>query len=286
MNPTGSFLDRRFHRLSGGGNDFLVFVEPETSPDRDTIRALCRRGLSLGADGLVTLRRTATGAQMDYWNADGTPGALCLNGTRCAAQLAFDLGWVEGEAEILTGAGTVRARRVDREVVELEVDPPRGAPVSLEVALEGRSWIGHRVLIGVPHFVLVWPETLARAPVAELGPALRAAPEMGASGANVDFVRFPTRDRIELRTYERGVESETLACGTGALAAAAVGLTLDVVDLPLYVLTQGGSVLRVTGETEGGLPQRWTLAGDARRVAEGEIGPGALSAPRPPDWSL
>ena len=276
---------RAFYRLSGGGNDFLALVEPMELPEPGEIRALCRRGLSLGADGLFTLRRTATGAQMDYFNADGEGAALCLNGTRCAAALAFELGWSDGEGEILTGAGAVGARRTASGAIEVEVDPPGGAPRALDVEIDCQVYSGWKVLIGVPHFVLPWPQTLARAPVAELGPPLRGAPAMGPEGANVDFVRFVEPGLIELRTYERGVEAETLACGTGALAAAAVGLATARSKLPLEVLTLGGYRLRVAGEAKEDRPTRWTLAGDARLVATGEISAGALEIPLAPDWS-
>ena len=108
---------------------------------------------------------------------------------------------------------------------------------------------------------------------------------MGGAGANIDFVRFPSPQRIELRTFERGVEAETLACGTGALAAAAVGLMLGDSTLPLEVLTLGGFRLAIAGEVEDGAPVSWTLAGDARLLARGELTPAALRVPPPPDWS-
>lgn len=280
---------RTYSRLSGGGNDFLALVEPGEPPGPEEVRALCRRGLSLGADGFFTLRRVGdgSGARMDYFNADGEGAALCLNGTRCAARLAFELGWDDGggRVEILTGAGAVGARVTADGAIEVEVEPPSGVPALIEVVADRRTWSGWQIPIGVPHFVLPWFGTLAQAPVEELGPALRHAPELGPEGANVDFVRFPRRDLIELRTYERGVEAETLACGTGALAAAAIGLATGESELPLEVLTRGGYRLKVAGEVEDRRPRAWTLAGDARLVARGEIEAGALEVPPAPDWS-
>jgi diaminopimelate epimerase len=146
----------------------------------------------------------------------------------------------------------------------------------------GTSHAGWRILVGVPHFVLVWPDSLETAPVRELGPLLRHHPVFGAPGTNVNFVRFPERERMEIRTWERGVEDETLSCGTGTLAGAAVGLTLGRVRLPLKVETQGGFELLVDGNPEAG---SWSLAGDARVVAEGEILPGAAANPSPPSWT-
>lgn len=100
-------------RLSGGGNDFLALAEPRTAPDERQIRSWCRRGLSLGADGLFVLRRQGTDVAMDYFNADGRIAELCLNGTRCAARLARHLGWCESEVRLITGAGPVRASFLD-----------------------------------------------------------------------------------------------------------------------------------------------------------------------------
>ena len=280
-----------FYKLSGSGNDFVALVEsvPEPDPDSEQIRAWCRRGVSLGADGLFALRRRGDGVEMAYWNADGLPADLCLNGTRCAAQLAFHLGWATERVRIATAAESVEARRLDASRVALELPAPP-APSARTVAAGG-SWSGWSVLVGVPHFVLAWPESLARAPVRELGRALRYAPDFAPAGTNVDFVRFPDPGTVEIRTYERGVEDETLSCGSGVLAAAAVGLALGrsrpAPGSPLLVRTQGGFTLEVgMGEPESGAPApRWTLGGDARVVAEGELLPGAASPAPPPAWS-
>lgn len=276
-------------RLSGAGNDFLALVEPARVPPAEAIAAWCRRGVSLGADGLFVLRRTggtADGAvpsvAMDHFNADGGPAELCVNGTRCAARLAFHLGWAEDEVEVTTGAGPVRARAAGADRVALELAAP-GEPEELRVELAkadgGDDVQGWRLVVGVPHFVIVRPD-VERAPLARLGPPLRRHPAFAPAGTNVDIVRFPARDRLEIRTFERGVEAETLACGTGVLAAAAVGRALGALDLPATALTTGGYEMTVDGA--GG---RWTLAGDARIVAAGEIMPGARAGPTPPAWA-
>jgi len=275
----------RFYKVSGSGNDFLALAEPWETPSAERIRAWCRRGVSIGADGLFVLRRAtgegAAGATMDYFNADGLPADLCLNGTRCAAQLAFHLGWAEGRVRLRTGAGNVEARRLDEGRTAVELPAPPEPPEPWTVDLGGEAHSGWRILVGVPHFVLVWPEGLETAPVRELGRQLRYHPLFGEPGTNVNFVRFPAHERMEIRTYERGVEDETLSCGTGCLAGAAVGLTLGKARLPLTVETQGGFTLTVDGDPEAG---SWFLAGDARVVAEGEILPGAAVEPSPPSW--
>jgi diaminopimelate epimerase len=139
--------------------------------------------------------------------------------------------------------------------------------------------------IGVPHLVIFWPNSLAEAPVEDLGAALRWASEFAPDGTNVDFIRFPTPDQLEIRTYERGVEAETLACGTGILASTIVGLERGVASLPLRATTMGGFPLQVSGEATGGRPTRWSLTGDARIVVIGELQPAALVATEPPEWT-
>ncbi len=270
----------QFFKLSGSGNDFVALVDPreELSPER--LRAWCRRGVSLGADGVFVLRREPEGVAMDYYNADGLPADLCLNGTRCAAQLAFHLGWSEDRTRVLTGAGPVPARRRGEDRVALEVPAGAIAPQPLEVPAGEKVHAGFRVKVGVPHFVLPWPGPLAEAPVSVLGREIRRHPLFAPEGTNVNFVQYPERHRALLRTFERGVEDETLSCGSGIVASVAAGIASGALELPVEVETQGGFLLRV----EAGPGEAWSFTGDARVVARGELLPEAAIAPRPPSW--
>jgi diaminopimelate epimerase len=135
------------------------------------------------------------------------------------------------------------------------------------------------VRVGVPHFVLPWPESLDRAPVDSLGRQIRHHPAFE-EGANVNFVRFPDGHRMQIRTFERGVEAETLSCGSGILAGAAVGLHIGRSALPLRVSVQGGFELEVSTTSLS-----WLLSGDARVVAKGTLLGGAAVSPPPPAWS-
>jgi diaminopimelate epimerase len=280
-----------FYKVSGSGNDFLALPEPVEPPSPESIRAWCRRGVSLGADGVVLVRRRNPGVVvMDYYNAaDGLPADLCLNGTRCAAQLAFHLGWAEDIVTVETGAGAVAAHRLDAARVSLELPAP-GAPSELTVEVDGAGGTGgilhagFRLRVGVPHFVLPWPESLAQAPVESLGGEIRKHPAFGEAGTNVNFVRYlegAQRHRMEIRTFERGVEAETLSCGSGVLASAAVGVHLGRIELPVRVSVQGGFELEVDS-VDGG---RWSLTGDARVVAHGTLLAGAEADPPAPVWS-
>lgn len=271
----------QFYRLSGGGNDFLALVEPRREPSALEIRAWCTRGLSVGADGLFVLRRDAGGAVMKHYNADGRAATLCINGTRCAARLALELGWSRTELVVSTGAGEITASAAGRHEITLSLPALAGEPRELEVAVVGASLRGWQVDVGVPHFVVPWPEPLGDAPLARLGPPLRRHEAFGSAGANIDLVRYPSRRRLEIRTWERGVEGETLACGSGVLAAAVAGRAAGELDDRVRALTAGGFELTVELGPEG----RLRLTGDARLVASGRLLPEALELPRAPEWS-
>lgn len=295
-------------RLSGAGNDFVVLAEPDSTPDAATIRAWCRRGLSLGADGVFRLRRRLPAVEqpgralvrhgveveMVHWNADGGRAELCVNGTRCAARLAFHLGWSEDVVTLLTDAGPVVARDAGGDRVALELaalSRTSGQATLRALTVEGRAWRGHHLVVGGPHFVLTWDGDLEEAPVASLGAALRRHPDLGEAGANVHFVQWGDgRDgghggggnteadgnAFALRSFERGVEAETLACGSGVLAAAAAGHAAGLLSVPATARTRGGFEMEVgpLADDDG-----WFLAADARLLARLEVFPGAVAGP-------
>lgn len=260
-----------FLLVSGAGNDFIALVE-RPAPAAETIRAWCRRGVSVGADGLFTLHRTAEERYaLDYANADGARAALCLNAARCAARLAFEQEPDARSLTIETGAGDLIAEPVDDTRTAVRVSVP-GAGQAMKLRANGRDVPGWRIDAGVPHFVLCWQGDLNEAPVASLGPVLRAHPDLGPDGANVHFVDLDPPGRFSIRSWERGVEAETLACGTGVVAAAACGIAEGRLSLPVAAVTRSGFELRLDAAPEGpdGL-DRWRLSGDARIVARGCI---------------
>lgn len=274
-----------FFKVSGAGNDFIALIAPDGSPRPEEIRAWCRRGLSLGADGVFTLTRNARGARMVHYNADGGRSDLCLNASRCAAQLVFELGWQDATLVLNTDAGVLGARRIDGGRVALELPAILGEPEARVLEVGSFPYEGWHLRVGVEHFVLPWPESLSRVPIAELGPKLRSHPDLGPPGANVNFVRFPSSSRLEIRTFERGVEGETLACGSGVVAAAAAGVAAGWLDPPVSALTSGGFELVIDGETKAARLRRALLVGDARIVARGRLLPGAETLPSAPVWS-
>ena len=260
-----------FLLVSGAGNDFIALVE-RPAPAPGTISAWCRRGVSVGADGLFTLRRLARGRYtLDYANADGARAALCLNAARCAARLAFEREPDAASLTIETGAGALVAEPVDDSRTAVLVTVPE-AGQAMTLHAHGEDHRGCRIDVGVPHFVLWWPGDLDEAPVASLGPALRAHPDLGPEGANVHFVGLEPPGRFDIRSFERGVEAETLACGTGIVAAAACAIGEGRLALPVAAATRGGFELQLEAAPDGpdGLG-RWRLSGDARIVARGRI---------------
>lgn len=276
-----------YYKLSGAGNDFLGLVLPMAPPSARKIRSWCRRGVSLGADGLFTLTPTSVGIRMVHFNADGSRADLCLNGCRCAARLAFHLGWGNraGQITLATDAGLLTARVAGPESIETELPAILGDLDPMRLEAGGERYEGWAIEAGVPHFVLPWPQSLAKAPVHELGRVLRSHPDLEPHGANVDFVRFVAPDRFELRTFERGVEGETLACGTGVLACAAVGVASGQLELPAAAATLSGFEIKVSGGVEDGRLSSVALTGDARLLAHGEIFPDSESEPPPTVWS-
>ncbi|TMQ69865.1 MAG: diaminopimelate epimerase [Candidatus Eisenbacteria bacterium] len=238
-----------FLKMHGAANDFVVVDHrapflPE--PLADLVRRLCDRRRGIGADGVLLLERDPElDFAMRYWNADGGVAEFCGNGARCLARLALELGLGrDGEVRFRVGARAMRARwAADGRAIELVfgvVGEP-AEPWTIEVA--GRRFEGRWVTAGVPHFV-VPVERVEWVPVAEWGAALRHHPRFEPEGTNVDFVARLGPSRVAMRTYERGVEAETLACGSGAMAAAVCSAALGEPP-PVSIVTAGGDELSV-----------------------------------------
>jgi diaminopimelate epimerase len=189
---------------------------------------------------------------------------------------------------LATGAGPIVGRAgTATATATLLVPAPAEAPRALALEVDGRPHAGWFLTVGVPHFVLSVDESLSTAPVAALGPLLRRHPDLGPAGANVDWIRFPDRATLELRTFERGVEGETLACGTGILASFALGRHLDRCDAAVTVRVLGGFTLRAGSSTGPAGTRSLLLEGDARIVARLELAPeAAIPLPPPPRWSV
>lgn len=265
---------RSFFKMSGSGNDF-VFVDARSEPPGDlekvdTIQAVCARASGVGADGIVFLRADeAADVRIRYLNSDGSLAALCGNATLCAARLAAELGIVGRESDftIATDSGPVTAR-FRQGLPEIDLQPITELQECFDAEVEEEELRIGFAMVGVPHLVVSCSD-VSRAPVVDRGRRLRHHEKL-AHGANVNFVSRAGAGRWRIRTYERGVEAETLACGTGAVASAVMLAAWGEASARVELETKSGRVLRVRHRVEDGklFP---SLSGEARIVFRGEL---------------
>jgi diaminopimelate epimerase len=244
-----------FTKMSGTGNDFILVDNRRAEvPARDMsllARAVCRRQLSAGADGLIILSPSArvdpklgkVHFRWDFFNADGSSAEMCGNGGRCAARFARDMGLAGAEMVFDTLAGPIRAWVGEAGRVKLEMTRPFGWYQDLDLEAAGRTLRLDGVNTGVPHAVVAVEEA-GSAPVVELGRPLRWHRHFAPAGTNVNFAAVAGGELV-VRTYERGVEDETLACGTGAVAAALVAGRRGLLQPPVSVVVASGERLAV-----------------------------------------
>ena len=256
-----------FWKMHGAGNDFIL-VDDRTGGfpvDEPAFRAgLCDRRHGIGSDGLLLIQPSAVAdIRMRFFNPDGSEADFCGNGARCLARLAHEIGAAPADLCIETCAGLVRAEVLAAPRVRLHLPPPKDWRMDLAVEWHNRPLSLHFVNTGVPHAVAV-VDDLATVDVPALGAFIRRHPLFAPAGTNADFIQITGPDALAIRTYERGVEGETLACGTGILAAALVAEKLGLVRAPVRVRAAGGDELEV------GLTPL-TLTGPAEHLFRGTL---------------
>lgn len=237
-----------FTKMESGGNDFIIIDNRKKILPRVLSRLavnLCRRRSAIGADGLILVEKAEKADyRMRIFNPDGSEPEMCGNGARCLARFAFIKGIGSAEAVIETKAGNVEAQ-VKGKKVKVRLGNPANINLNFKISLKpGISQKVNFINTGVPHAV-VFVSALNKVDVKNLGRAIRYHKRFGPSGANVNFVALQGRNSINIRTYERGVEDETLACGTGAVASALISGLQGKVSSPVKVHTRGGETLRV-----------------------------------------
>ncbi len=254
-----------FTKMHGAGNDFmLVDDRAQTFPVDDAafVRRISSRRTGVGCEGIILLQPSEVAdLRMRFFNPDGNEVDMCGNGARCLARFAYGLGAAPVKMQIETRAGTVRAEVLEDRIC-LVLTKPSDWCLGLDAGLE---WPVDFVNTGVPHAV-VRVEELADLDLPGLGSTLRHHGLFAPDGTNANFVRVEEDATLSIRTYERGVEAETLACGTGAAAAALVAVRRGWAELPVAVHCAGGYDLVIGSGAEG-----TTLAGGAETVFEGEI---------------
>lgn len=273
MRVGGARRPAPFAKLHGAGNDFLVF-DGRTVADAakwlpGVVVRLCQRRLGVGADGVLLVEPDSEGVvRLFYWNADGSEAAFCANGTRCAARFVAER-WGWRAPLLITPVGSIPAR-VSGAAVTLELPAPSLVEDWREFEAIGQQVRARRVVVGVPHLVVpvTWPDFWERS-LAPLAPELRSHPELGPDGANVSFVAIAERG-LAVRSWERGVEGETLSCGSGDVAVALVALADGWTTPPARVRTASGRVLVV--EPDGAPPACASrLTGPSEWVCDGAL---------------
>jgi diaminopimelate epimerase len=263
----------RFTKMDGAGNDFILIDNRagEIHLNRTQIARLCDRHRGIGADGILLLENPSDHAdfRMRYFNADGGEAEMCGNGARCFARFANQVAGAHGKISFETPAGVISAE-LTGDLVTLQMTEPTDLRLNVPLQICAEKKIVHFINSGVPH-VVVPVAQVGDVDVSRDGSAIRHHEMFSPKGANVNFIEKRGADKIAVRTYERGVEDETLACGTGVVASALIFAATENLNGPINVIARGGDELRVGFEKTDMQFRDVTLTGPAEFVFEGTI---------------
>jgi len=263
-----------FYKMQGSGNDFILIDDRKGilkgKSLKDLARTVCDRHYSVGADGLIVIMPSRKADfKWRFFNDDGSEAEMCGNGSRCAARFAFLKKIAKKTMAFETRAGIIRAE-VKPATVKVQLTPASSVRQNISIPFEGGARPGHFINTGVPHVVYLSGE-LATEDVDGIGRRTRYHDLFKPAGTNVNFIQVQGKHKLSIRTYERGVEGETLACGTGSVAAALVAASLRMVASPVQVTTRSKEKLTVSfdGDAEGfGVIY---LEGEAKVICEGTL---------------
>jgi len=274
--------DIDFIKMSAGGNDFILiknrddrFLAFSFQPS-DFVKEVCQRKRSIGADGVLLLERSKScDIKMRVFNPDGSEVEMCGNGARCVA--LYVARWAKSKIKnqkskinIETKAGILEAEVIGDARVRLKIQDPKNLRLDFGLEVGGERLQVNYIDTGVPH-VVCFVDDLDGVDVINLGKAIRYHPEFQPAGTNADFVKVIDAEIVNVRTYERGVEDETLSCGTGAVACAIIAARVGRVEPPVWVQTKGGDRLKVYFDIEGDQVRNVYLEGGAKFIYEGRI---------------
>lgn len=277
-----------FTKMSGAGNDFIVIDEskyPDFSLNPSIISKLCDRRNGIGADGVITLSDLNNyDFKMDYYNADGSTKTLCGNGARCAikfAQLTNRL--KNGKALFVSNNESYSGEILDNEKVKFNLNKPKNIQSNLDINVAGQNLNYYFSDTGSPHVVIKIEDIrkdpkdkksfyteIDKVPVVGIGKEIRYHKNFSPGGTNVNFIKI-VNNKIEIRTYERGVEDETLACGTGAVASAIVASLFNELKPPIVLITRGRDELVVDFKFENSEIKNLCLSGPAKIIYSGNF---------------
>ncbi len=278
-----------FAKLSGTGNDFIIIDHREPFiPEADQsefARLVCRRRFSVGADGLILIENSETADfSWQFYNGDGSRAEMCGNGARCAARFAYEKNIAPAAMQFETTAGKIEAFVLNGsgESIKIRLTAPEDLRLNIPLPIGRMDQTLHFINTGVPHTVILVNDA-GMVPVADWGREIRYHERFQPAGTNANFTQVLPGDTLMVRTYERGVEGETMACGTGAVASALVVGLLEQANPPVTVITSGGEQLTIHFSIIGEGSDRHLdldagifLEGPAHSIYEGEMGPDAL----------
>ena len=263
-----------FTKMNGAGNDFILIDDrPERLRlSRETVARLCNRHRGIGADGLFLLVPNRSGKadwSWQFYNSDGGTAEMCGNGARCFGRFIQRITGAKDQVTFETGAGVIRAE-FHGERVTVNLTEPKDLQLAAKIDLPGGTEVVHSLNTGVPHAVIFVPDA-DKAMVTSCGSAVRNHPHFAPKGTNVNFVQVLGPQSIRVRTYERGVEGETLACGTGVTASALITARINQFRSPISVQVQGGDILEVSFSDERDSFKNVRLTGPADFAFEGKV---------------
>ncbi len=266
-----------FLKMTGAGNDFIMF-DNRDEKIKDPVKLaqqVCDRHFGVGADGIILIEKSKKADfKMVYFNSDGSFGGMCGNGGRCAVRFANLLGIIEEKTKFEANGKLYYAEIIDSEKVRLYLPPPETKNFNLKLKLGNRFYKAHFIDTGAPHLVLFTDENriknIEKININHLGKRLRYHPHFK-NGTNVNFVSIMGEDIIRMRTYERGVEGETLACGTGSVASAIASIEIKNLKLPIKVKTTSGEILLINYVIDKNKLKFISLEGSAKIICEGKF---------------
>jgi len=260
----------RFSKYSGAGNDFILIDNRDGSchVDAQMIAGMCARQVSIGADGLILLENSdKADIKMRYFNADGGEAEMCGNGSRCIIAFARKQGIVKDNYTLETMERVLSAG-VKGNSISIEMGEVLDTLLNIDIEVDAKKYTVHFTNTGVPHTVL-FVDNLEQIDLQGMGGKIRFHQRFQPKGTNVDFVQKTGRSSVAMRVYERGVEAETLACGTGVTAAAIISSLVHGVKPPVSVAVRSGDTLTVDFKNNDDVFSDVVLTGPARLVYDG-----------------
>ena len=263
-----------FYKMSGSGNDFIIIDNRNKIVDEagllNFVASVCRRKMSVGADGLILIENSdAVDFKWRFFNSDGSVAEMCGNGARCAARFAHIKGIAGTEMSFETAAGIIHAKVVEDQV-KIKMPDPADLKTDYTLELENSTLSVSSVNTGVPH-VVVKTDNIDDIEIVKLGREIRFHDVFDPAGTNVNFACLQNDNIVAIRTYERGVEDETLACGTGAIACAIVISHKNKIKSPVKVMTRSGGYLYIYYKVKQGRFYDIFLEGDARIIYKAQL---------------